>query len=117
MIAGRMTGIKAQNPVSLLIYRDSLSSLDRDRAIPAAGACRRAIPCVRDKQVGSACGYAEPRPCDAEARHQRKFALGVPAFAKATARSRRSSRELNGERRRRAPAPVKKVGESGTVKA
>ena len=26
---------------------------------------------------GSACGNAEPRPCKAEARHRRKFALGV----------------------------------------
>ncbi len=31
----------------------------------------------RTGQVGSACGYAEPRPCKAEARHQRQFALGV----------------------------------------
>jgi hypothetical protein len=25
----------------------------------------------------SACGHAEPRTCESEARHQRKFALGV----------------------------------------
>jgi len=29
----------------------------------------------------SACGHAEPRPCEAEARRQRRFALGVPAVA------------------------------------
>jgi hypothetical protein len=39
----------------------------------------------------SACGHAEPRTSKSEARHQRQNALGVPAFAKATARSRRSS--------------------------
>ena len=30
-------------------------------------------------------GPAEPRTSDSEARRQRQFALGVPAFAKATA--------------------------------
>jgi hypothetical protein len=39
----------------------------------------------------SARGHAEPRTCESEARHQRQLALGVPALARATAGSRRSS--------------------------
>ena len=70
------------------------------RPLSASGARGGTLACLRRGKVGSACGYAEPRPCDAEARHQRKFALGWSPRA-AAARGARGG----------APAPVKKVGE------
>ena len=45
----------------------------------------------REGQEGSACGPASPRTSESEGEHHRKNALGVPAFARATARYRRSS--------------------------
>jgi hypothetical protein len=34
------------------------------------------------RKRGSACGYAEPRPSKAEARHQRQFAPGAGSHAR-----------------------------------
>ena len=52
----------------------------------------------RTPGVNKACarGYASLRTSESEGEHRRQFAAGVPAFAKATARSRRSSKSVGG---------------------
>jgi hypothetical protein len=58
-------------------------------------------------QEGSACSHPEPRTWRSEAKHRRQFALGVPAFAKATAGPPKLG-ESDPSEGWRALAPVKK---------
>jgi len=56
----------------------------------------------------SACGHASPRPSDAAVGHQRQFAPGVPAVAPLALWRAEARVVCQTERRRGAPAPLKK---------